>query len=845
MCPRISSIMVIGKTEMEDEYQGDLGPRIEEIEKLIARLDGERAGLISELDRLKRIKDLTPGSAVHFPADVRNGNPKEESVSDRVSRYMSLFQGRNDVYAVRWESARTGKSGYQPACKNEWIHGICKKPFAKCGKCEARELLPLTDDVVKRHLFGSGKEFVIGIYPLCVDESCRFLAVDFDKKTWIEDIRAFRDTCRRYTLPVAVERSRSGNGGHAWIFFSESVPALEARRLGTFLLTETHEARPEIGLDSYDRLFPSQDFLPKGGFGSLIAIPFQRRSVEKGNSLFLDDDMKPYQDQWTFVASITRVDKESVDKIVDRASRLGRILGIRLPVTDDEADEPWRQTPSRRPRITEIQGPIPATAKVTLKDVAYFQKDAISAALRSRLIRLAAFQNPDFYRAQALRLSTFGKPRIISCAEDYPRHFSLPRGCLEEAADFLKEIGVSVAIDDQRNSGTPIFLEFGENLSPEQDAAADSLLKHDIGVLAAATAFGKTIVAAKIIASRGVNTLVLVHRRQLLDQWAIRLREFLGIAPSEVGMIGGGKRNVKGIVDIGLIQSLSRRGEADDLIARYGHLVIDECHHIPAESFERLAKRSPAKYVLGLSATTTRKDGHHPIIFMQCGPIRFRWTARQGALSHPFFHRVIVRRTNFRMTEVVEDIAGERAGAPAGERTGGEAAKMLDIHFLYDKIVNDESRNLLIFEDVMRSITEDGRSPILLTERREHLDMFEAKFKGFVKHVIVFRGGMGSRQREAVMKRLRDVPEELEGLILATGRYLGEGFDDARLDTLFLTMPISWKGTLAQYAGRLHRLHVNKRDVRIYDYVDMNVPVLEKMFKRRLNGYHLIGYEIE
>jgi superfamily II DNA or RNA helicase len=328
-----------------------------------------------------------------------------------------------------------------------------------------------------------------------------------------------------------------------------------------------------------------------------------------------------------------------------------------------------------------------------------------------------------------------------------------------------------------------------------------------------------------MIAARAVPTLVLVHRRQLLDQWAAQLKEFLSLAPGDIGFIGSGKRKPSGRVDIALIQSLCRKGVVDDIVQAYGHLVIDECHHIPAVSFEQIARRFGGRYVLGLSATVTRKDGHHPIIFMQCGPARFHVGAKQGAEAHPFNHKVVVRPTSFDLPRT--------------------APEKLTIQDIYDLLINDEARNDLIFEDVVQAIMNERRSPVLITERRDHLEMFAERFRPRVRNVVVFKGGMRQKQREELRERLTTIGDDEDRLLIATGRYLGEGFDDARLDTLFLTLPISWKGTLAQYAGRLHRLHYNKREVRIYDYADLRVAMLERMFKRRLGGYKGLGYEAE
>ena len=457
-------------------------------------------------------------------------------------------------------------------------------------------------------------------------------------------------------------------------------------------------------------------------------------------------------------------------------------------------------------------------------DQIYIPRHTLPPPLIARLIRLAAFQNPEFYAAQAMRRSTHDKPRIISCAELTSHHVALPRGCFDAVCDLLASLGIAVTIDDCRTTGAPIPLAFTGALRPNQEQAIAALLPHDTGVLAASTAFGKTVLAIRMMAERGVNTLILVHRRQLMDQWIERLKGFSSLPHDAIGMIGGGRRKPKGQVDVALIQSLVRKGEVNDVVGNYGHLVVDECHHLSAVSFELVARRSKARYILGLSATVTRKDGHHPIIVMQCGPIRHRVDARSEAAKRPFDHVVRIRDTNFQLQAPLD------ISSPS-------------IQDVFKEMIADEARNDLIFDDVLRAL-EAGRSPVVITERTAHLETIAKHLERFARHVIVLRGGQSEKQRRDVADRLASIPQAEERVIVATGRYLGEGFDDSRLDTLFLTMPIAWKGTLAQYAGRLHRLNDAKREVIIYDYVDMRVPVLARMATKRRIGYQAIGYQV-
>lgn len=744
--------------------------------------------------------------------------------ADKIACFRSLFRGRTDVYPQRFESKRTGRAGYSPACSNEWVRGICEKPRIKCSTCPHQDWIPINDRLIHWHLAGSDsndRPFVMGCYPMLIDESCFFLAIDLDGDGWQEDVGALLSILKQLEIPIALERSRSGNGAHLWFFFDQAVAAIQARRFGAHLLTEAMEFRPEIGLGSYDRMFPNQDTLPRGGFGNLIALPLQKAARYLGNSVFLNDDLQVIADQWAFLGGLNRISANVISKIASQAERANRIVPVRMPPSEEFSLTPWKASPSRRSSKDVIETSLTEKLDIVFSDKLYIPKTELPPTLRNRILHLAAFQNPEFYKSQAMRLPTYDKPRVIACAEEHAEHIALPRGCLDELKTLLRKNKVRYKIKDLRTPGNPITINFLGNLRPEQITAAKALLPHDTGVLAATTAFGKTVVAAWLIAQRGVNTLILVHRQQLMEQWVERLSNFLDIPEKAIGRLGGGRRKLRGQIDVALIQSIVRKNVVDDRIADYGHLIIDECHHLSAQSFERAISQAKAKYVLGLSATVQRKDGHHPIIFMQCGPIRHRVDAKSQAKARPFQHNVIVRPTGFRNIVEPEDDA------------------RIEYQKLCQALMEDTVRNRIICDDVAATIRAN-RHPLVLTERTEHLTILKDELNARGITSVTLQGGMGKKERSAAMINLKNTAT----VVLATGRYVGEGFDCSQLDTLFVTMPVSWRGTIAQYVGRLHRLHHDKQVVQVYDYADLNVAMLERMFDKRCAGYEAVGYSI-
>lgn len=541
----------------------------------------------------------------------------------------------------------------------------------------------------------------------------------------------------------------------------------------------------------------------------------------------MDERLEPFADQWAYLAAVPRIDPSAVVAIAREATRTGQVVGVRFAESpgdqEDEAEAaaPWRRMPSGRTHAQRIVGPLPPVAKGVLAQRLFIEKAGLPPTMLNQLKRVAAFQNPEFYKKQKMRLSTALTPRVIDCSQDLERFIALPRGCVAEAEALLRENGVELELADERQEGAPVRFKFEGELTPIQADAARALLAHDTGIFVGPPGIGKTVLGTYLVAQRARSTLVLVHRKPLLEQWIAQLAMFLGLDEKAVGQVGGGKRKPNGQLDVAMIQSLVRQEKVDDLVAGYGQVIVDECHHLPAVSFERVLSEVKARYVVGLTATPQRRDGHQPISEMQLGPVRSKVDAKSQAARRPFEHKLLVRETEFRM--------------PEGE--GADAA----IQGIYRELVGDRARNQRIVDDVVAAVQE-GRSPIVLTEWKDHLEYLAEQLRPIVRHLVVLQGGMTAKARRGSADQIASIPDTVERVVLATGRYIGEGFDDARLDTLFLAMPVSWKGTLIQYSGRLHRRHPSKTEVRIYDYVDREVPMLLRMFEKRLPTYRAIGY---
>lgn len=753
--------------------------------------------------------------------DMQFAVTKESTINEKLKLYRSLFRGRDDVYALGWKKKESSKLGYTPACLNEWKQGLCHKGKVKCSQCSNREYAHLDDEAIIKHWKG---EKFIGIYPMLKDETCCFLAADFDGEHWREDVTAFVTACDELEVPASIERSRSGNGSHVWVFFKEPVRAAIARKMGSAIITYSMEKRYQMDFKSYDRLFPNQDTMPEGGFGNLIALPLQKEAAQKGNSLFIDRNFKQYEDQIKYLYTIRRMSKSEVQDIVNKAENEGKVLGIKFTSEDNSFEEkPWESGKIKKKDDDIIAEPLPKEVKCIISNMIYVYKNDLPSVMVNKLIRIAAFQNPEFYKAQAMRKSTHNIPRIIKCCdESFDNYIGLPRGCMDELKRIMEINNISLNIDDKRIYGGDINAEFQGDLTSEQNDAVAILDKHNCGIVSAATAFGKTVIGAWLVSAKKVNTLIIVNKVNLMEQWKERLMTFLNVDKAAIGEIGGGKDKRTGTIDIALIQSLSTKGDVKEYVSEYGQVIVDECHHIAAFGYEQVLREVKARYVYGLTATPIRRDGHHPITFMQCGPIIYRKTAKEAESFNSMEHIVVPAHTDF-------------------DYICTDSSQKLKIQDIYKAIEENEERNNRIFDDVLMAL-EEGRSPLILTERTAHIEYLQSKFSGFVKNIIVLKGGMGKRQRQQIDEKLKSVGPTEERLIIATGKYIGEGFDDVRLDTLFLVMPISWKGTLQQYAGRLHRSYANKKKVVIFDYVDDKVPMLLNMYNKRVKGYRNMGY---
>ncbi|RLV57737.1 DEAD/DEAH box helicase [Parashewanella curva] len=723
------------------------------------------------------------------------------SSRQKVELFLNLFKGRIDAHAFRWQNQQ-GRSGYSIACHNEWKQGICFKPKVKCMECKHQAFKHIDANTIHSHLIGKQ---IVGLYPLLVNNTCWLLAADFDKSDWQEAVTAFRTSCIKFDIPCYVERSRSGNGAHIWIFFHTPIPASEARELGFLLLDGAMEFHSGLSFESYDRLFPNQDSIPAGGFGNLIALPLQYHPRQQGNSVFIDDDFNPIPEQWQHLSNVKKVSEAQIKQLIDGKQSSKSTLD----------KKPWELNFAKPTSSIEN---CPATIGLILANRIFIELNQLPQALIAQLKRTASFSNPVFFKTQALRFSTNGIPRFICLAEVDNCYLSLPRGCIDDVLSLFEENNVSIEINDKRRAGSKLNkLTFQGELRKEQAKAVTQLLKHNVGILHAPTAFGKTITAIGIIQKRKVNTLILVHSRQLLIQWKERLQAFL--TGADIGIIGASKNKPTTEIDIATYQSLIDRknNSINPIVYEYGQVIIDECHHISAPQYERLLSEVHSTFVLGITATPNRQDGHQPIIFMQAG--RIRYTA--SSEDKNFVRHVKLNKLTIPIpTEFLD------------------SEQRPHISKIYQWLANNQQRNQIIVENIIEAVLSN-RTSIVLTERREHAELlFDMLNKQNIAAELL-HGAMKNKVKEQILERLDQVQ-----VLVATGKYVGEGFDFPKLDTLFLALPISWKGALTQYIGRIQRQYQGKEKVLIYDYVETGFPMLERMYKKRAKGYEALGFDV-
>ncbi len=778
---------------------------------------------------------------------------QRSSLDEKIAFVMSLFRGRSDVYAEGYEKkgSKEGKLGYGPRCRLRWVQGACPKLLdrkAKCADCDHPDYDPLTSEVVRDHCLGRrkgrGRICAVGIYVVDGD-ICYLLAADFDGPGWQEAASAYRDVCRRHGLSPAVERSRSGNGAHVWVFFDGPVKAALARRLGEGLISEARDNCTAVSFHSYDRLFPLQDSVGEGSLGSLIALPLQGEAVRRGNSVFVDDQFEVYADQCAYLSSLPKADAAFV---ASQALEFGE-NPIGLPKGESRKIAPSRidaEAPRTSPDASCEE--VPSAVRVTLADGVRIECKELPPRVVNSLCRIAAFRNPEYSKKLAMHYSVWNIPRVIDLSVLDGDELVLPRGCMDAALATLRDAGTEPFVADGRTDGKRIHARFAGELRETQKPCHDRLVKHDMGVLVAPTGFGKSVIAASVIARHQVNTLIIVPTTALLTQWYESLSQFLQIddeppvlrtstgrkakhQPGTVGMIGGGKNLRSGIVDVATHGSLFEKGDvAGDyrvkpLVAEYGMVIVDEAQHVGATKLLEVLRAVRSHYVYAMTATPKRDDGLDRILFLECGPLRYEVPVAEQIAEQGMRRLLVPRYSGAR-----PDLEGKP-----------------NWHALIDYISSSEDRNHLIATDAVRAMRQ-GRTPLVLTRRVEHArtlaNAIEALAEPLGAAVILLVGGDGAALRRQRLEELYSVPSDKPLCVVATGNYVGEGFDLTRLDLLLLAGPVKFDGKVTQWVGRLHRVGENKSEVIVMDYVDVGIPMFDKEWRARVKSYGKLGYQI-
>lgn len=693
---------------------------------------------------------------------------------EKIALFQGIFRGREDVFARYWESRRTGRKGYSPACRNEWKEGVCFKP---CSNCRNKDYIPLDESWIEKHLYGRE---VLGIYPLLPDGTTYFVVIDLDGNHWMEEGRRFYEVCRNHNIPSYIERSRSGKGGHIWIFFEANINAAKARRFAFVLLKEANLLDERI---SFDRILPNQDYLKERGLGNLIALPLQKSAREQDNTVFLNpaDKFYPYKDQWNLLYHIESISEDKIDRVLVREE-----IGSQ------------RKASLKHTLIVSISNKIEIPISSVNQGLYKFLKESLT------------FHNPIFYDRKRKGFSTWKIPRIINCLETEGEWFILPRGFMVPLSDFCKEKGISIQINDHTISAGRKALKFNANLYEYQKRCVQRILESDIGILEAPAGSGKTLIALKVVACRKQRTLIAVHTKELLLQWKQRMSEVLALEPQEIGTIGANKFQLGKKITVALYQTLAKRN-LREIIPKIGLLVVDECHHVPANMFRKVVSQFQAKFLLGLTATPKRKDGLHKLMFFYMGPIISRLTQDElAAENQKLVIKLLIRKTNF---------------YPRLE-------SLRSIHSLANELIDDEGRNRRIVSDIIAEVL-DGRTCLVLSERKKHCERIASGLKEKVKFKVLSGKSNISERKEAI----KELKKNKIKVLIATGQLLGEGFDCKEINSLFLTFPFSSKAKLSQYIGRTLRRKPGKGIVWIYDYYDQYVVFCHLLYERRMKVY--------
>lgn len=810
-------------------------------------LDHAGISYTGEIMRLRAAEELcdydtNQGARIQFPSEI---------TEKMAVMFYSRFWGRQDVYAKRNEKKNTGEASYFPQCDNFWTESCYRKrkQNVSCGDCKYRSYKKLTKEDILKHLRGLSYNAsdVIGVYPLLPDGTCRFLVFDFDNHergaekndfaneddTWIEEVEAMRKICVLNGIDPLVKRSRSGRGAHIWIFFDKPVSAALVRRFGMALLDKGAEQVNLKSFKYYDRMLPAQDTLPEGGVGNLIALPLQGKALRDGNSAFIDRNWNAYPNQWEILWNKPRLSREFIE-IKIREWRTA-VEDLEDAEDNEDREKPWER--NRRFSKADVDGKM----RLTLSNGIYVDSINLRVALQNKIRKMAAISNPVYYKNQAIGTSNYDTSRWIYLGQDHlSGYIEIPRGLYGTLIENIEQAQIAYEMEDERQPGRNINVEFKGELRKEQKTAMDEVLKFDNGILHAATAFGKTVVCSAMIAEKKVNTLIILESSALMEQWKEALEKFLYIneEPPEyktktgrikvrkevIGRLFGAHDSMTGIIDIAMAGSLCKKGEFHNLLNQYGMVLVDECHHVASDTIANVLREVKAKYVYGVTATPKRGDGLEKINDMLLGPIRYSYTAKEKAIAQGIDHFVYPR-----FTPIV---------APRGVIT-----KKMHPNEAYDIIRDNEVRDDLIISDIKDCVSK-GRTPVVLSRYKEHSQKLYERLKDYADYVFLMTGNNSKKEHKKILEQLHQVDVKETVILIATGSLIGEGFDFPRLDTLFMAMPVSFRSVVEQYAGRLNRDYEGKENVIVYDYVDSHIPMFDNMYAKRLKAYKQIGYEV-